>query len=694
MEVKLKIEPLAPEYMADPKDANNIYYRVINNIKSTTEFFYQKYRRRVLCYDYYKGKQWTQQEIDLHYEQNRLPVVFNEIQPKVDHLVGTETQTRMDTRILPREKGDEAAAQLLNFIIKWCEQINQIEYIQTEVFRDMAVGGASCVVIRWRSEDIEYGYPAIEKVPINEMFWDFSALKPDLSDARWMARVSNKTKYEAAEIFPEFRNVIYNSSTNDNTPIQIINADHRNLAINNLKTSNNIQNEIVQIIEYYERKKIYVYLVVDEIKNDSVSFTYEKDANNFYNALINEYVKQNEDIENPDGTQRVYIVTLSKDIITQTIIIGDQVVSHNDLDISDFPYVIGFAYYNEGDFWSFVDQLIDPQILVNRFFSQWDYQLGLSPKNFITVISSMLKKGWSEEDLRREISKTMSVIPVINHGAVNIQEGPRITPELFHGINFAIQRMNDYAGGRNLLGLQENAAESGRAVIARAEQGGIGRLPLFDALKLWRKCVTERFIYLIKNVMPPNQILRITGIDEEVEFVQLDDQIMKTLRELRYDIEIDEAEKSATMKERNFIQLKELFSIVQMPPEILVPMMIEYSALPKSKKREILDQMQFYQEYVAMKAQKEKEEKLTQEVKDSLFKKKLKDELTLTEKLDEIAEKIKKKQKSIKTKLEDIEQIKQEMEEKKYSPAELNKLYNKLNTPEELRELPKLMYNK
>lgn len=693
MEVKLKIEPLAPEYSADPKELQIIYDRVVNNIKNVFDFFTKKHKRRNLCYDFYKGKQWTDEEIELHYEQNRLPVVFNEVQQKVDHLVGTETQTRMDIRVLARERGDEAAAELLTYIVKWVDQVNNMDYIQTEVFRDMAVGGASCVVVRWASEDIEYGFPAIEKVPINEMFWDYSAINPDLSDARWMARVSPRTRYEAAEIFPEFRNIIYSTPSAAQSTINWLLPEHRLKFINSNKGGYYSENDIIQIIEYYERKKIYTYLVCDEIAGKNNLFLTEKEANEFYDGLINEYLNQAEELNNPDGSERVSIVTLSKNIITQTIVIGETVVSHNDLDISNFPYVIAFSYYHEGDYWSFVDQLIDPQILINRFFSQWDYQLGLSPKNFITVVSSLLKKGFTEEDLTREISKTMSVIPVINHNAVEIREGPRITPELFQGINFAIMRMNDYAGGRNLLGLQENAAESGRAVIARAEQGGISRLPLFDALKRWRKSVTERIIYMIKNYMPPNQILRITGIDDEVQYVNLNDQIMDTLRELKYDIEIDEAEKAATMKERNFIQLKELFSIVQMPPEILFPLMIEYSALPKSKKREILEQMEFYQQYTMMKAQQEREQKLTKEVEDSLIRKRIKDEMTLAEKIQDEADKLKRKQENIKTKLDDIEEAKIKMMGQQMTPEQINKLYNKLNTREELGNLTRLMYN-
>ena len=44
------------------------------------------------------GQQWTELEEEAHYQQGREPFVFNEIQHKVDHLVGTQTQTRLDIK--------------------------------------------------------------------------------------------------------------------------------------------------------------------------------------------------------------------------------------------------------------------------------------------------------------------------------------------------------------------------------------------------------------------------------------------------------------------------------------------------------------------------------------------------------------------------------------------------------------------
>ena len=66
-----------------------------------------------------KGDQWSDVELEAFEMQYRPPYVFNEIQAKVNHLVGTQTKTRLDARVVGREKGDEASAELMSFLLKW-----------------------------------------------------------------------------------------------------------------------------------------------------------------------------------------------------------------------------------------------------------------------------------------------------------------------------------------------------------------------------------------------------------------------------------------------------------------------------------------------------------------------------------------------------------------------------------------------
>jgi len=676
------------QYLPTKADKDELLDRIQSDLETAYPIFEPRLDARNRNADFYANRQWTAEEIAKHTEQFRKAYVFNEIQNKVDHLVGTQMQTRLDAKCMPRERGDEAQAELLTYLVKWAEQVNNLEYVETEVFLEALLGGVGVSVVRWEREDIQYGYPKIEKVPANEIMWDVHSRKMDLTDARWMARTMIMTRMDAAEIFPQHLKLIDRANLMDSylfKDTSSLMSTHQK-EIYNRKYNETPGKDLLQVIEHYERFKRYRYTVADDIAGKVYEFDTDKEAQAMYDGLVEGYTSEGNVLVNPDASPRIALVVDTTDGFIQTIIIGDEVAEYEMTSLTDYPFVLNFAYFLDGEYWGFVDSLIDPQRLVNTFFSQWEYQLGASTKNLITVVASMLRKGVSIEDVRRELSKTAPVLDVYQHEAIKTWGNVPVNPELFQGIMFGIQRMTDYAGGKNALGLQENAAESGRAVLARAEQGGIGRLPLFDKLRFWRVNLTLRLVWYIKNFMANGQIVRLMGIDEDVQFVELDTGVLDTLKEIKVDIIIDEAVKSDSMKERNFQQMKELFAVIPgLPPEIVSNIMLEYSGLPQSKKSEIQKQLAFYQEYMAQKNETMKEEKMTQEVKDSLRKKSLREMMEGSDQLQEAEQELKKKEKTVKTQLDDIEKMRMQMAEQQNSPTEINQAQNKFLTAEELQ---------
>lgn len=680
----------ARKYLPTADESGDIISRVRNDLEAAYPIFEKRLSSRNRNMDFYSNKQWTDEEIFKHFEQNRKPYVFNEIQSKVDHLVGTQMQTRLDAKCMPREKGDEAPAELLTYLVKWAEQVNTLEYIESDVFQEALIGGVGAALVRWEKEDINYGYPKVEKVPINELMWDVHSRKMDMSDARWMARILVMTKMDAIEMFPQHEDLINASQLLSSYLFKDTShflSDFQK-EIYNRNVNATPGRDLIQVIEHYEKVKKYNYTVADEIADKMWQFDNQKEAEALYNGLVEEYTSAGNVLLNPDGTARVAIVIDMTDAYVQTVIIGDQVADYNWTALTDFPFVLVFAYFVDGEYWGFVDSLIDPQKLVNTFFSQWEYQLGASTKNMTTVISSMLRRGLTIEDVRREISKTAPVLDVYQHDAIRTWPNVPVNPELFQGIMFGIDRMTNYAGGKNALGLQENAAESGRAVLARAEQGGIGRLPLFDKLRLWRLNLTLRLVWYIKNFMPNGQIIRLIGADDDVQFIEVDDGVLDTLQEIKVDIIIDEAVKSDSMKERYFQQMKELFAVIPgLPPEIISNIMLEYSSIPQSKKGEIQKQLEFYKNYMQQQAEAAKQQKLSQEVQDNLTKKMIRQQLEGSQELQASHDQLKKEQKNVKTQLDDIEQMRLDIAQQQAdNPQQIAQLQNKLNTPEELQD--------
>jgi hypothetical protein len=367
--------------------------------------------------------------------------------------------------------------------------------------------------------------------------------------------------------------------------------------------------------------------------------------------------------------------------VWQTIKIGTKIFSHVPIALPDFPYVIYFAYFLDGYYWGFVENMKSPQIFMNRLVSQMEFQLGSSTKNLLTVIPDMLFDR-NVEKIRRELSKTAPLVAVKSHEALHAWANTPINPEYFNLVNFSIGRMNDYLGGKNFTGLQENANESGRAVVARAEQGGLGKLPLFDRLRLWRKNITWRIVWFAKNFMPPGQIIRIIGKDEDIQYLNIDDGLLDSLQEVKIDVEVEEAVKSDTMNERYFGLLKEAFSVMPgVPDEIKAEIMLQYLPIPQSKKREIGDMIDFYKAYQQQKNAQQHQEQLTQEVQDSITKRAIKEQIDSAQQLQQQTQQADKTERSLKTKLDSIEKLQDQVKEQNAGLEDLTASADKLTTP-------------
>jgi hypothetical protein len=254
-----------------------------------------------------------------------------------------------------------------------------------------------------------------------------------------MARVMNMSKLQAAEMFPKHLDLIDTSIQYGNDATLYTVESYREEAVGRRGYwyMNEGRDEI-RIIDHHEKIATSQYVIIDELQNKVfVEPKYTK-AKEFFAGLVDGYTEAGESIIADNGEQLVYMNHVNVDKIIQTTIIGDQVAEQKILNLPTFPYKILFSYFNNGDYFSVVDNMRDVQYFANRLISQWDYSVGTSVKNAYTVKIPLLQHGYSLEKLRGELSKTGAVIPVVNHDALHPVVQPPIKPELFQGVDFAI----------------------------------------------------------------------------------------------------------------------------------------------------------------------------------------------------------------------------------------------------------------
>ncbi|MEM1966498.1 MAG: hypothetical protein QXO86_01310 [Nitrososphaerota archaeon] len=568
---------------------------------------------------YYRGEQWTEEERRVIAMQNRYPYVFNEIFHKVDHLLGVQLQTRLDVAVKPMAPQYDMSARLLEAVINLFDNLNSIDVIESEIFQDMLIYGIGAARVSWSWRDTPTGYVAVERVHPVDLLWDLNAIQRNLADARWMARILWVPRADLVEMYPEHASVIADMPSHGRDwgiegRIPFFPTNWKGSFDNATPPM-----QYLPYLEYYERLTEWVYVVTDRYRGERVSFEKAREAEEYARGLSNTYADAGKTLYDELGFPMIIIDRIERSRYALVVAIGNKVVEARELDIPTFPFVVAFAYFLNGEYWSLVDNLVDPQIFVNRFLSEWDYQTGAAAKNLVTVQENLLRRGMTYEHVRAELSRRSPVLPVISHDAIRAHPSQHPLPELFQGVSFGIQRMNEYMGGRNFMGLQESAAESGRAIIARAEQAGLARLRLFENLKLWRKQVTEIALWYIRNFLSVDDALSLVGWDEMAR-TWLDTGVLDTLKEVRVEVEVDEAYVSKTYQERMFQLLREYFATVGAPPEIAMPMLLKYSPLPEKDKQEILAMSEFYREYMLRRSEVERQKKIKQAAQEQVEK--------------------------------------------------------------------------
>lgn len=572
-------------------------------------------------------EQWNEEDRISIEIQNRIPYILDQIGSKINHLIGTQQSTRLDASVLAMERGDEAAASQLSKMVKWGEQMNRIEDIESTIFRDAAVKAAGVSQVRWKMKDIVNGYPSVEHIPLWQMVWDLATTEVDGSDIRWMARLQVQRQSSWIEQYPEYKdeiemaNVSYGnvvgSSCFNGIDIYDIMTERQYKETQSFGTMESIgRGGFLVGVEYYERNIVTDYVVVDAIKDEMLPFEDESEAYSYAEGLKEGYSQGGVLLMDERGNDLVYVSEVTKDCFYQTLIFGDKIAHKIEVDIPDFPYQIAYAYFDEGNYWSPVDSLIDPQILYNRLISEWDNQLGRANKDLATVVVPMLD-NLTLDDVNASRSITGATIPVKDQNAIKIHQNLPASPDIPNMLNTAAEFMTTNVGGNNALGLQENAAESGKAVQYRQQAAGTAKLPLFDNLKRWRRKVTEMMVWYMKNYLDEAQVLRIKGKNgQTVEYIELDTGILDTIREMRTDILISEQSDTETSKQMQFATMMEVFKVAgdTIPAELKLMMMIKMGDMDTEIKEELLSGIEFYQSYQQQKMAMAEDEKLVSEV--------------------------------------------------------------------------------
>ena len=101
---------------------------------------------------FYDGMQWQPEDAAVLQERGQMPLVYNEIAPMVDWMIGTERRTRLDWKVLPRTEDDVGLADSKTKVVKYVSDVNAAPFVQSQAFGDAMKAGLGWMDVGIRTD--------------------------------------------------------------------------------------------------------------------------------------------------------------------------------------------------------------------------------------------------------------------------------------------------------------------------------------------------------------------------------------------------------------------------------------------------------------------------------------------------------------------------------------------------------------
>lgn len=462
--------------------------------------------QRSIDEDFEDNDQWSAEDKAELEERGQAALVFNEIKPTIEWLLGTEKRSRADWKIVPRCQDDVKPAQRKTKLFKYVSDINSAEFQRSLAFGDAVRSGDGWIKVGVKRDEngafqIEYKHCSWRE------FWvDSRARAFDLSDARYLHRVRYTDVDDVISMHPGFKEAIESAARASGG----ISDDADGVLESEFSDKGSFlfqhsDRPLVRLRETWYRTPQRVKVIRGEgpLNGEEYVATPELDAQ--IDAGGYEIV----------GTIRNK-VRCSLWIDNTMLFDGPSPYKHGL-----FPYVRVLAYRKkrDGTVYGVIRAQRDPQEDLNKRMSKAQFAL--------SVRRTVYEKNAVEDPelLAEEVARPDSMIE-LNNGFIEkfkiLENGELARGQLDLAVrDSAYIRTAGGVTGEN-LGLETNAT-SGKAINARQEQGAVVTTTLFDNLRQAMLISGRMVLSLIEQFMTEKMVFRITGERGKDEFVSIND---------------------------------------------------------------------------------------------------------------------------------------------------------------------------
>lgn len=542
--------------------------------------------------DFYDNIQWSPEDAAALKDRGQMPLVFNEVAPMVDWIIGTERRTRVDWRIMPRSEDDVELADVKTKVLKYVSDINRVQFNRSRAFADAAKVGVGWVDDGVRDDptaDILYD----RYEDWRNVLWDSASYEHDLSDARYLFRWRWVDEDVALAMFPDRANVIRrgvedqkHASMSDweedtwYTAEELLSGSQSGtLRSSGAGMMVDAKRRRVKLIECQYRKPVRAKIInAGPMKG---LFFNESDQ-----ALVGALTKGGGTIIDK-VVMRVHVAVFTEEAMVS---MGPSSFRHNRFSLTPV------WCYRRGR-----DRL--PYGVIRRVRDiQQDLNKRASKALFMLNTNQIIADEGAVDDwnvLRDEADRPDGLIVKKPGKELLIRRDTDAATGQIQMMTLDAQSIQKSAGvSQENLGRQTNAV-SGEAIKARQLQGSVVTTEPFDNLRLATQVQGEKMLSLCEQFYTEEKVVRLTGAKGALEWVRVNVPEQQADGSVRFinditasagDFVVSEADYAGTLRQVMFDALNQLAN--RLPPEValrILTIAMEFSDLPN--KDEVADQI-------------------------------------------------------------------------------------------------------
>lgn len=518
---------------------------------------------QAIDHDYHDNDQWSEEDKVVLEKRGQQATVYNVIASTINWVTGSEKRGRTDFRILPRRKDASKAAERKTQLLKYLSDSNRTTFAVSRAFEDAVKGGIGW--IECGTQDDDDGEPIYERYQSwRDVLWDSSSTEMDLSDARYLIRAKWVDTDIAYALAPDRKTVIDEAvvegvefSTEEEFGDEVMDSQEQSLdSIGNTRALGSHVRGRVRLIEIWYTMPVKTKVLSrGEFKGD----IYEEGHRAHENALA---TGQSVLVERVKMRMHVAVMT-TKALLAQM----PSPYRHNK-----FPLTPIWCNRRSRDSlpYGMIRGMRGMQDDINKKISKIQWLLA---NNKVVMEEDAVP---DIDELAEEIARPDAIIVV--------KQGKRFDQNVDRGLDISHMNVLTMSVGmieaqsgvtKANLGRETGNNQSGKAITALQDQGGMTTTGPFDNLRLAKQIHGEKLLSLTEQYITEEKAFRITNMRGTPEYVTINDGTPENdIAGTKADFIISEQDWRASQRQSNVEQLMELMmTLAPVNPQLALVML-------------------------------------------------------------------------------------------------------------------------